>query len=116
MTRDVAVRYSRINIVVSGAVRRAGRADLEPGATVATALRAAGGLAYLRDAAPTGELVLRRRLPTSRSVSVYRWNIFESESEPWSSFPLQQHDVLVFGWSLRGESARPSGRGPWRRT
>jgi protein involved in polysaccharide export with SLBB domain len=92
-------------VVISGAVVRSGSSDLEPGATVATALRAAGGFAYRPDARPAGELVLRRRRPASRSISVYRWNIFESESESWRSFPLEQHDVLVFAWSVRGSSA-----------
>jgi len=97
----VAMRYTKINVVVSGAVKRTGRTALDPGATVATALGAAGGLADRRNAGPAGELVLRRRLPTSRSVSVYRWNIFEGESELWRSFRLEQNDVLVFGWSVR---------------
>ncbi len=99
------MQYTRIEVVISGAVARSGRAQLEPGATVATALRAAGGLAYRSETVPAGELVLRRRPPTSRLVSVYRWNIFESESQVWGSFPLEQHDVLVFEWSLRGDSA-----------
>jgi protein involved in polysaccharide export with SLBB domain len=99
------MRYRRIDVVVSGAVRRTGRARLEPGATVAGALRAAGGFAYRPGARPAGELVLRRRLPSSRSVSVYRWNLFEGESETWRSFRLEQHDVLVFGWSIHGDSA-----------
>jgi protein involved in polysaccharide export with SLBB domain len=99
------MRYTKIDVVVSGAVERAGRTILDPGATVATALRAAGGLAYRRNAGPAGELVLRRRLPTSRSVAVYRWNIFEGESTLWSSFRLEQHDVLVLNWSLREDSA-----------
>lgn len=99
------MRYTKIKVVVSGAVEHAGRTDLDPEATVATALRAAGGLAYRRNAGPAGELVLRRRLPTSRSVSVYRWNIFEGEAELWRSFRLEQNDVLVFGWSARGDSA-----------
>ena len=98
------MRYSRIRVVVSGAVARSGSTDLEPGATVAMALRAAGGLAYGRDAGPAGELVLRRRLPTSRTTSVYRWNVFEGEPESWRSFPLEQHDVLVFEWSVRGSN------------
>ena len=101
----IAMRYTKIHIVVSGAVKRGGRTTLDPGATVATALGAAGGLAYGRNAGPAGELVLRRRLPTSRSVSVYRWNIFEGESELWRSFRLEQNDVLVFGWCLRGDAA-----------
>jgi len=103
--RGVTMRDSKIEVVISGAVERAGRAILEPGATVATALRAAGGLAYRGNAGPAGELVLRRRLPTSRSVSVYRWNIFEGESALWSSFRLEQHDVLVLDWSLREDVA-----------
>jgi protein involved in polysaccharide export with SLBB domain len=98
------VRYSRIEIVVAGAVQRAGRTALEPGATVATALHAAGGLAHRGTSGPAGELVLRRRPPTSRSVSVYRWNIFEGDPESWRSFRLEQHDVLVFGWSVREDS------------
>ena len=92
-------------MVISGAVERAGRTVLDSGATVAMALRAAGGLAYRRNAGPAGELVLRRRLPTSRSVAVYRWNIFEGESASWRSFRLEQHDVLVFGWSVRDDAA-----------
>jgi protein involved in polysaccharide export with SLBB domain len=99
------MHYSRINVVVSGAVERSGRTQLEPGATVATALTAAGGLAFRRHAIPIGELVLRRRVPSSRTTSVYRWKIFESESVAWRSFRLQQHDVLVFEWSLRGDGA-----------
>ncbi len=99
------MQYATIEVLVSGAVERSGRARLEPGATVAAALRAAGGLAFRRDAGPVGELVLRRRLPSSRATSVYRWNIFESDSESWRAFRLEQHDVLVFGWSLRGDRA-----------
>lgn len=99
------MRYAQINVVISGAVKHAGRAALDPGATVATALGAAGGLARRPNAGPAGELVLRRRLPSSRSVSVYRWNIFEDESELWRSFRLEQNDVLVFGWSLRRDVA-----------
>lgn len=72
---------------------------------MAAALRAAGGLVYRRNAVPAGELVLRRRVPTSRSISVYRWNIFEGESESWRSFRLEEHDVLVFGWSVREETS-----------
>lgn len=98
------MRTSRIDVVISGAVKRAGRRALEPESTVAMALSAAGGLAYRSDAAPAGELVLRRRRPTSRSVAVYRWNIFEGEPESWRSFRLEQHDVLVFGWSVRERS------------
>lgn len=95
---------TRIEVVISGAVERSGRAWLESGATVASALRAAGGLAWRRDAAPAGRLVLRRRRPDTRAVSVYRWRIFEEQAEPWRSFRLEQHDVLVFEWSLRGGS------------
>lgn len=97
------MQYTRIEVVVSGAVQRSGRARLEPGATVASALRAAGGLAFRREAVPAGELMVRRRLPSSRATSVYRWSIFEGGSDSWRSFRLEQHDVLVFGWSLRGE-------------
>lgn len=99
----MAVRYAKIEVVVSGAVERAGRARLDSDATVGVALSAAGGLAYRGHATPDGELVLRRRSPSSRSVSVYRWRIFDASAGPWRSFPLEQHDVLVFGWSLRGE-------------
>lgn len=90
--------------MVSGAVQRAGRQALEPGATVTTALHAVGGLAYRGGSAPAGRLVLRRRLPTSRAVSVYRWNLFEGEAELWSSFRLQEHDVLLFEWAVRGDA------------
>jgi protein involved in polysaccharide export with SLBB domain len=98
------VRYRKIDVVIFGAVERAGRTALDPGSTVAAALRAAGGLAYRRNAGPAGELVLRRRVPASRSISVYRWNIFEGDSESWRSFRLDQHDVLVFGWSVREDA------------
>ena len=99
------MQYTKIEVIVSGAVERSGRARLEPGATVATALRAAGGLAFRDDAVPAGDLLLRRRLPTSRTTSVYRWSIFESSQTSWRSFELQPRDVLVFGWSVRGDSA-----------
>lgn len=99
------MRYTQIEVVISGSVQRAGRTRLEPGATVASALQAAGGLAFRAHAIPAGELVLRRRIPSSRTVSVYRWRIFDPPSETWRSFPLEQHDVLVFTWSLRGAAA-----------
>jgi protein involved in polysaccharide export with SLBB domain len=99
------MRYEMLEVVISGAVNRSGRTRLEPGSTVATALQAAGGLAYRRSARPAGEIVLRRRLPTSRTVSVYRWSLFEGESQPWRSFPLEQHDVLVFEWLFHDDSA-----------
>lgn len=101
----IAMLYTRIEVVISGAVERSGRTRLEPGATVDTALRAAGGLAYRTDVVPAGELILRRRVPTTRSVSVYRWCIFGGESSSWRSFPLEQHDVLVFEWSLHRDGA-----------
>jgi len=99
----VSVRYSEIEVVISGAVERTGRTRLEAGATVATALSAAGGLAYRLHARPDGEIVLRRRTPSSRRVSVYRWRLFEEPQAPWRSFQLEQHDVLVFGWVLRDD-------------
>lgn len=98
------MQYARIDVIVSGAVERSGPTRLEPGATVATALRAAGGLAFRRRARPVGELVLRRRLPSSRRTSVYRWNIFESDAGTWRSFQLEHQDVLVFTWSLSGDA------------
>lgn len=99
------MRYTRIEVTVAGAVNRSGLARLEVGATVASALRAAGGLAYRQETVPAGQLVLRRRLPSSRSASVYRFRIFEGESEDWRSFPLEQHDILVFEWSPREGAA-----------
>jgi protein involved in polysaccharide export with SLBB domain len=99
------MRYTKIEVVITGSVQRAGRTRLDPGATVASALHAAGGLAFRARATPAGELVLRRRIPSSRSVSVYRWSIFDAPSDSWRSFPLEQHDVLVFTWSLRGDAA-----------
>jgi protein involved in polysaccharide export with SLBB domain len=91
-----------IEIVVSGAVLRAGRTQLDAGATIETALRVAGGLAWRVGARPEGELVLRRRSPRSRTVSVHRWRIFD-EPESWRSFALEHRDVLVFTWSLQPE-------------
>jgi len=99
------MRYTKIEVVISGSVRRAGRIRLDPGATVGSALHAVGGLAFQARAIPAGELVLRRRTPASRTVSVYRWNIFDAPSDSWRTFPLEQHDVLVFSWSLRGNAA-----------
>jgi protein involved in polysaccharide export with SLBB domain len=90
----------RIRVIVSGAVRSGGPLELSAGATVETALRAAGGLAYRPHARPEGQLVVRRRAPTQRRVEVHRWNIHEDERERWASFRLEHHDVLVFGWSL----------------
>jgi hypothetical protein len=97
-------RYARIEVVVSGAVNRSGRAHLEAGSTVDTALEAAGGLAYRAGARPAGGLVLRRRAPSSRSVVVHRFRLFEGGAQPWRAFPLEQHDVLVFEWSLAPEA------------
>ena len=51
-----AVRYTKIEVVISGAIERAGRTRLDPDATVGTALAAAGGLAYRAHASPDGEL------------------------------------------------------------
>lgn len=92
--------YARIEIVIAGAVERAGRTRLDAGATIEAALRAAGGLAYREGARPEGELVLRRRSPSSRSVSVHRWHIFDEPAEAWRSFSLEHRDVLVFTWTL----------------
>jgi protein involved in polysaccharide export with SLBB domain len=102
------MRHALIEIVISGAVERAGRASLEPGATVETALRAAGGLAYRASGVPDGRLVLRRRSPSSRRISVYRWSLFEGAGRAWRSFPLEPHDVLIFGWELREDLAEGS--------
>lgn len=102
------MRYSQIEVVISGAVERTGRARLSGGSTVEAALRAAGGLAHRTHAAPAGELVLRRRAPGTRRVSVYRFRIFDVPPESWRSFPLEQNDVLVFSWSLR-EGGGPIG-------
>lgn len=100
------MKYARIEVVIAGAVERAGRRGLPPGSTVESALRAAGGLARRDDAGPTGELVLRRRPPHERSVTVYRWNVFEDDWSAWTSFRLEQHDVLVFGWDVREDATR----------
>ena len=99
------MRYTKIEVVISGSVQRAGRTRLDPGATVGSALHAVGGLASRGRAIPAGELVLRRRIPSSRTVSVYRWRIFDPPSDSWRSFPLEQHDVLVFSWLVRGDPA-----------
>jgi protein involved in polysaccharide export with SLBB domain len=101
--------YATIEVLISGSVQRAGRARLAPGATVASALQAAGGLDFRGGAVPAGELVLRRRSPSSRTVSVYRWQIFDAPSDSWRSFALEQHDVLVFSWSSRPDAARLAG-------
>jgi protein involved in polysaccharide export with SLBB domain len=99
------MRYASIEVVIAGAVARPGRTRLEAGATVDAALQAVGGLAYRGQAHPAGQLVLRRRTPHSRTVSVHRFRIFEGTTGAWRSFPLEQRDVLVFDWSL-GDDAR----------
>jgi protein involved in polysaccharide export with SLBB domain len=95
--------YASIEIVIAGAVERTGRTHLDAGATIDAALRAAGGLAYRAGARPEGELVLRRRSPRSRTVSVHRWRIFDAPAEAWRSFELEHRDVLVFTWALLHE-------------
>jgi protein involved in polysaccharide export with SLBB domain len=92
--------HASIQIVIAGAVERAGRTQLDAGATIDAALRAAGGLAYRAGARPEGELVLRRRSPLARTVSVRRWRIFDETPDEWRSFTLEHRDVLVFSWSL----------------
>ena len=67
-----------------GASITVGALRLEAGATLRVALEAAGGLAYRRGARPEGPLLLRRRGPTSRSVHVRRWNLFEDDPRPGS--------------------------------
>lgn len=94
------MRYAQIEIVIAGAVERPGRTRLAAGATVDTALGAAGGLVYRSHGRPEGQLVLRRRLPSSRVVSVHRFRLFDEAPGSWRSFPLEQHDVLIFDWSL----------------
>jgi protein involved in polysaccharide export with SLBB domain len=96
-----------IEIVVAGAVTRAGRLRLESGATLRAALEAAGGLAYRPGARPQGALMLRRRSPRSRDTVVWRWNIFEDDPGEWQSARLEHRDVIVFAWSL---TERVSGR------
>jgi protein involved in polysaccharide export with SLBB domain len=99
----MAIEQASIEILISGAVGRAGRTHLDAGATIEMALRAAGGLAWRVGARPEGELVLRRRSPRSRTVSVHRWRIFDEPAESWRSFALEHRDVLVFTWSLQPE-------------
>jgi len=89
-----------IEIVVAGAVERVGRMRLEAGATVRVALEAAGGLAYRPGARPAGHVVLRRRAPSSRTVQVRRWNLFDDDPRAWESMRLEHRDVIVFAWSL----------------
>jgi len=89
-----------IRVIVSGAVESSGPLELEPGATLAAALRAARDLAWRPHARPAGQLVLRRRRPTSRRVEVRRWNIFEEGRETWGAFALEHRDVVIVGWSL----------------
>jgi protein involved in polysaccharide export with SLBB domain len=89
-----------IEIVVAGAVERVGRMRLEAGATVRVALEAAGGLAYRPGARPAGQIVLRRRAPSSRTVQVRRWNLFDDDPRAWQSARLEHRDVIVFAWSL----------------
>jgi protein involved in polysaccharide export with SLBB domain len=89
-----------IEIVVAGAVERVGRMRLEAGATVQVALEAAGGLAYRPGARPAGQIVLRRRAPSSRTVHVRRWNLFDDDPRAWESTRLEHRDVIVFAWSL----------------
>jgi len=89
-----------IEIVVAGAVARVGRMRLESGATLRIALEAAGGLSYRPGARPAGQIVLRRRAPSSRTVHVRRWNLFDDDPRAWESTRLEHRDVIVFAWSL----------------
>jgi protein involved in polysaccharide export with SLBB domain len=92
-----------IEIVVSGAVERGGRLRLTPGATLRTALEAAGGLAWRPGARPEGGVVLRRRAASARRVEVRRWNLLEDPPRAWQSTRLEDRDVIVFAWSLETE-------------
>lgn len=91
---------SHIEIVVAGAVERVGLLRLEAGATLRAALEAAGGLAYRPGARPEGQVLLRRRGPSSRQVLVRRWNLFEDDPHSWQSARLEHRDVIVFAWSV----------------
>ena len=84
-----------VDVLVSGAVVRAGHHLLQPPATISAALEAAGGLARQPRMWPAGPLTVRRPLG-NRKVDVWRFNL--SAPQEWESFVLQSGDAVIVQW------------------
>ena len=86
-----------IEVRVSGAVVRMGRHRLEGPATIAEALRAAGGLARRPDRWAAGPFAVRRPLG-DRKVDAWKFHLDEPAS--WEAFELRSGDLIVVQWHI----------------